>query len=145
MKLRWIFTGFAAAVAILAIGFALLSGRARVAPAMAAAPADRALARPAEVAFADRFAGLTFADRFAGAPVWETAYATPARTQTRTIAAAPRPVVQVRTTALDAVRAPAFQLASASATPVGPSEQRAPSEALAYAPSSTPKREIGWR
>lgn len=130
--------GLAASVAILAIGFALLSGRAHIAPALAAAPADRAVARPADLAFADRFAGLTFAERFAGAPMWDTAYATPVQTQTRAIAAPLRPAVQVqRVTALDAVRAPAFQLASASATPVGPSEQRAPSVALAYAPSST--------
>jgi hypothetical protein len=43
----------------------------------------------------------------------------------------------VRTTALDAVRAPAFQLASASATPAGLSEQPTPAVALAYAPASS--------
>jgi hypothetical protein len=130
VKLRLIFTALAVLVAISAVGLALTSSRTRgVAPANAEARAERAAARPAE---------LAFADRFTGAPLWETPYVTPVQTQTRAIAAPQRPVVQVRTTALDAVRAPAFQLASASATPAGSSEQRMPTVALAYAPSSTP-------
>jgi hypothetical protein len=125
VKLRLIVTALAVLVAMSAVGLVLTSSRTRgVAPATAEARAERA-------------AALAFADRFSGAPIWDTAYVTPVQTQTRTSAVPLRPAVQVRTTALDAVRAPAFQLASASATPVGPSEQRAPSVALAYAPASS--------
>ena len=144
MKLRWIFTGLAAAVAILATGFVLSSRESRgVAAAMpAAGPAERTtvlqvartVTRPAEVARpaeAARAGGPNFADRFAGAPLWESTYA-PARTDTRasyasTQATSPQPSQAQR--ALDAVasRAPTFQLASASATvpvPAAPSETR---------------------
>lgn len=134
MKLRLIVTALAVLVAMSAVGLVLTSSRTRgVAPATAEARAERA-------------AVLAFADRFAGAPIWDTAYVTPVQTQTstapvqtqtRTSAVPPRPAVQVRTTALDAVRAPAFQLASASATPAGLSEQPTPAVALAYAPASS--------
>jgi type VI secretion system (T6SS) effector TldE1-like protein len=144
VKLRWIFTGLAATVAILAIGFVLSAREQRgVAAAMpAAAPSARTtvlqivrpaarLAEPAQTrpAKAAQAGGLSFADRFAGAPLWETAYGA-ARTEARTAVAyasaqAPSPARR----AIDAVeavasRAPAYALASASESVAIPSEAR---------------------
>jgi Protein of unknown function (DUF2778) len=126
VKLRWIFTGLAAAVAILAAGFVLSLRETRgvASSAMAAAPAERptvrALAQPEP-------GGLTFADRFAGVPLWDTAYTT-VRTETRAAYASPQPSDRADgVTTASTTRAPTFQLASASATmatPSAPSESR---------------------
>jgi hypothetical protein len=148
VKLHWIFTGLAASVAILAIGFVLSSreqrGAAAAMPAVgpaaerttvlqivraAARPAEPVQTRPAKTA---RAGGLSFADRFAGAPLWETDYGT-ARTEARaTVAYASAQAPAPARRAIDAVeavasRAPAYALASASesvAIPSAPSEAR---------------------
>jgi hypothetical protein len=144
VKVRWILTGFAATVAILAIGFVLSSREQRggVAAAMpAAAPSERTtvlrIVRPAAPAAAVRPAerpqanGPSFADRFAGAPLWERSYAA-TRTEVRTAYASTQAPTAPRR-AIDAVesvaaRAPTFALASASSesipVPSAPAEAR---------------------
>jgi hypothetical protein len=85
-----------------------------------------AVTRRAEHTFTQRFTGASFTDRFAGAPVWETSYAT-TRTEARatSYASAEAPSRALRATDAVASRAPGFQLASASADVVIPSEPRA--------------------
>jgi hypothetical protein len=141
VKLRWIFTGLAATVAILATGFVLSSREQRgAAAAMPASPVARvtvlAIARPSverpAVRPVEQAPGLSFADRFAGAPLWETAYNNTARTEPRAAYASVQAPAQARR-AVDAVeavaaRAPTYALASASDSvplPAAPSETRA--------------------
>ncbi len=135
MKVRWIFTGLAAPVAILAIGFVLSPRQPHGAASAMVAPAERgvtvlAITRPAPMlSFADRFVGLSFHDRFAGAPIWEPSYAS-APAETRTSYASAQPATQEPSRALRAIdavasRAPTYEVASASASvPVPPSEMR---------------------
>ena len=142
--------GLAASAAILATGHAAVvaritrrrcghagSRRARVASRCSSRPR-----RPAEHNFTERFTGASFADRFAGAPLWETSYAT-ARTETRATGYASGRGAQPRRCApRDAVasRAPGFQLASASADVVVPSQPRARSMAEPPARSTDSSR-----
>jgi hypothetical protein len=145
VKLHWIFTGLAASVAILAIGFVLSSREQRGAAAAmpAAGPAAerttvlqivRTTARPAEpaqtrAAKTAKASGPSFADRFAGAPLWENSYGS-VRTEARAAVAyaSAQPPAPARR-AIDAVeavasRAPAYALASASDSVAIPSEAR---------------------
>src|SRR5262245_23259459 len=135
VKLRWIFTGLAASVAILAIAFTLSSRPTHgVAAAMAVAPAERGVtiltrtpvAAPAAVRPAARPAEIAFADRFSGAPMWDTDYTGSVRTEPRMNYASAQPTAPAQR-ATDAVASgmPTFQLASASASVPVPSEPRA--------------------
>ena len=133
MKLRWIFTGLAASVAILVVAFTLSSRPTRgVVAAMAVAPPEHvtikartpATAAPA-VRPAVRPAEIAFADRFSGAPMWDTDYTGSVRTEPRMSYASAQPTAPAqRATDAVASRMPTFQLASASASVPVPSEPR---------------------
>ncbi len=156
MRLRWIFTGLAATVAILAIGLvlALREHRTVAAATPVAAPAPerttilemvRPAPRPAQVTQAPparttQASGPTFADRFAGAPLWESAYGGTARAEQRAAYASVQTPGPARR-AIDAVeavasRATSYALASASesvAIPSTSSEARTPPITIASA------------
>jgi len=133
VKLRWIFTGLAASVAILVVAFTLSSRPTRgVVAAMAVAPPEHvtikartpATAAPA-VRPAVRPAEIAFADRFSGAPMWDTDYTGSVRTEPRMSYASAQPTAPAqRATDAVASRMPTFQLASASASVPVPSEPR---------------------
>ena len=159
MKLRWIFTGLAATVAILATGFVLSSREQRgVAAAMPAQPTEHvtvlAVARPAAARPAPRpvepAPRVSFADRFAGAPLWDTAYGS-VRTETRAAYASVQAPGE-RRRAIEAVesvaaRSGSYQLASASEsvtdlTPPSEARPRPMTIASAVAAFSEPNSKI---